>query len=205
MFVKNTWALGVWIRPGSGSPVLPCHIRVASIYRQFVIFLVYHHHHHHHCSSAVCSDAAARLVLQLPRYSPVSAAIRGTLHWLSFPLHLQVVSHDTQVSPRTGADMAALLCAAGFCSLLLSTTFNNTYVYSRATVNLGLWAGVLERPSSQAPRPCFLLIDLLIVMRAIVTVSVKFFVLKFLLLLLLFLLSRIPRDLGKKLIQKRKL
>jgi len=100
MFVKNTWALGVWIRPGSGSPVLPCHIRVASIYRQFVIFLVYHHHHHH-CSSAVCSDAAARLVLQLPRYSPVSAAIRGTLHWLSFPLHLQAVSHDTQVSLST--------------------------------------------------------------------------------------------------------
>jgi len=29
--------------------------------------------------------AAARLVLQLPRYSTVSAAIRDTLYWLNFP------------------------------------------------------------------------------------------------------------------------
>ena len=30
---------------------------------------------------------------------------------------------------------------------------SNTYVYSLATTILGLWAGILECPSSQAPRP----------------------------------------------------
>ena len=49
-----------------------------------------------------------------------------------------------------------------FCFRSLSTTFrrrqqtvysSNTYIYSRATSILGLWPGVLERHSSQAPKP----------------------------------------------------
>jgi len=73
------------------------------------------------------------------------------------------VSHDIQVYTRTDADIrVSLLCAAVFCSWSLSTTFcrrqqtvysSNTYIYSWATINLGLWAGVLERRSSEAPRP----------------------------------------------------
>jgi len=84
----------------------------------------------------------------LPRYAALAM----------FPAayHLQVVSHDIQMSPETGADISvSLLCATGFCSRSPSTIFrqrqqslysSNTYVYSWATITLSLWAGGLERP-----------------------------------------------------------
>jgi len=78
--------------------------------------------------------------------------------------HSQAVSHDLQVSPWTGADISAcIVTACRWLLLLVAINYvlptptnclsSNTYIYSCATMIIGLWAGVLERPSSQPPRP----------------------------------------------------
>ena len=95
------------------------------------------------------------LIICNPRYAALAK--------FAAAYHLQAVSHDIQVSPWTAADISvSLLHAAGFCCWSLSTTFcrrqqtvysSNTYIYSWATIILGLWAGVLERRSSQPQRP----------------------------------------------------
>jgi len=80
-------------------------------------------------SRSPCSSATSLFSCH-PRYAVFAAAC-----------HLQVVSYDIQVSPRTGADIpVSLLCAAGFCSRSLSATFRrcqqihlhtlaNAYIY----------------------------------------------------------------------------
>ena len=70
--------------------------------------------------------AAARFILQLPSRAPVSAYMRDTLHWLSYPQRIifKVVSAHLQVSPRSCTSIPVAVLSATVCPLRsVSTAF----------------------------------------------------------------------------------
>ena len=68
----------------------------------------------------------ARFILQLPSRAPVSAYMRDTLHWLSYPQRIifKVVSAHLQVSPRSCTSIPVAVLSATVCPLRsVSTAF----------------------------------------------------------------------------------